>query len=436
MNIRFTNVCLLDPARGEFLCDRELWVKGNRIAYIGRTPEKGPENEDFFDAEKTRQINGKGNLLMPGFVNAHAHTAMTFLRSYAENLPLSDWLFGKILPMEDKLRREDIRPLSTLGMLECLSSGITTNFDMYYYPDVQAEACVDLGYRTVFCGGITAGPDGVDKEMQTLEERYNLLNHYDPLIRYVPGAHAEYTNCREMLDAIGQFCRKHHEPFFAHNSETRSETEECVARHGLTPTGLMEELGMFEYGGGGFHCVYLSESDEEIFLRRGLTAVINSASNAKLASGIAPVVRYSGLGINLALGTDGVSSNNALDMFREMYLTAVLAKLNTESAEALPAMEVLRMATVNGARALGFDDLGILETGALADLIMIDLAAPNMQPPVNIPDHLVYSAGKSNVLMTMIDGKVLYENGGYTGDADPEKTAHEVAAILARMEKE
>ena len=193
----------------------------------------------------------------------------------------------------------------------------------------------------------------------------------------------------------------------------------------MTPPMLFDSLGMFEYGGGGYHCVYLTEEDMELFARKGLHVVTNPGSNTKLASGIAPIDAFLKKGINVAIGTDGPASNNCLDMFREMFLVTGLAKLREKDASAVDAFEVLKMATVNGAKAMGLKDCDILAPGKQADMIMIDLHQPNMQPLNNIAKNIVYSGSKQNVKMTMIAGRILYEDGKFA-------QAYDVEAIYAK----
>ena len=370
---------------------------GDKIAYIGPTPETLPAFE--------RQIDLGGDLVMPGFKNAHAHAGMSFVRSYADDVPLQPWLFEQIFPLEAKLTPEAVYAFTKLSILEYLTSGITAGFDMYYFREAIAQASIDCGFRTVLCGG--------GGSAQQLESEYRKFNALHPLISYQLGLHSEYTsNLTEMTEA-GELARALHTPVFAHNAETAREVAECRGRWGKTPTELFDSLGHFDYGGGGFHCVHMTEHDLEIFRNRGLWAVTNPGSNAKLASGIAPLEQMRALGIHMAIGTDGPSSNNALDFFREMYLAAVLQKLRCGDAAALPADDVLYMATVGGAQAMGLTDCDVLAPGKQADLIVIDLQRPNMQPVHNAARNLVYSGSKENVRLTMVAGRVLYENGAF-----------------------
>ena len=395
--IRFYNGKLLSLSGGFEISDWEVWVEETMILYVGPAIGAHPPFE--------REIDLKGNLLMPGFKNAHAHSAMTFLRSYADDLPLQSWLFDKVFPLEAKLTPEAVYAFTKLSILEYLTSGITAGFDMYYFRDAIAQAGIDCGFRTVLCGG--------GGSAQQLEAEYRRFNALHPLVSYQLGLHSEYTSSLAEMTEAGELARTLRAPVFAHNAETAREVAECRERWGKTPTELFESLGHFDFGGGGFHCVHMTEHDLDIFRARGLWVITNPGSNAKLASGIAPLRQMRELGIRMAIGTDGPSSNNALDFFREMYLAAVLQKLHCGDAAALPADDVLHMATVGGAQAMGLSDCDVLAPGKQADLIVIDLQRPNMQPVHNAARNLVYSGSKENVRLTMIAGRVLYENGAF-----------------------
>ena len=253
------------------------------------------------------------------------------------------------------------------------------------------------------------------------------------LTSFIVGFHAEYTTSMELMEGVAKLAQKLKSPVFLHNSETKSEVEECIGRWNKTPTQLTEDLGMYAYGGGGYHCVWMADADFEIFKKRGLTAVTNPASNLKLASGIAPISRYLKEGISVAIGTDGPASNNCLDMFREMFLTTALAKVKDMDAAAVPANEVLYMATTAGARAMGLSDCDDLAVGKKADLVMIDLMQPNMQPENNLVKNLVYSGSKENVKMTMVDGKILYEDGHFHVGENPEELYRRANEIARRL---
>lgn len=416
--IRFYNGRVLTQKNGMEITDDEVWVDGNKIVCVGKN----------FDKAADREIDLGGNLLMPSFKNAHTHSAMTFARSLADDLPLQPWLFDTIFPMEAKLTADDIYSLSRLAFLEYLSSGVTACFDMYYFPEAMAMASVDAGFRTV----MTCGLNNFKESLETLEEYYNRFNNYHELISYRLGFHAEYTTSKELMAGVAGLAKKYHAPVFMHTSETENEVKECIERYGKTPTALFDELGLWNYGGGAYHSVWVNDNDLEIYKKRGVYAVINAGSNSKLASGIAPVTKMISMGIPLAIGTDGPSSNNALDMFREMFLIAATQKLNDRDASSCNANEILKMATVGSAKCMGLDDCDIIDEGKIADLIVIDLKRPNMHPINNITKNIVYSGSKENVKMTMINGKILYENGVFI-DTDIEKIYTEAQRVTDRI---
>ena len=433
MNVRFYNakiLCLKDDAKREYqIIEGELWVRGDAIAYIGDGSDTGgvlqPGEVILWD----REIDASGKMLISGFKNAHTHTAMTFLRSFADDLPLQSWLFDQVFPREGQLTEDDCYWLNILGIMEYLTSGITSNFDMYFFPPVDAKASADTGFRTVQ----TSGLNNFGGTVELMEENYHIVNEMSDLTSFIVGFHAEYTTSMELMEGVAKLAQKLKSPVFLHNAETKLEVEECKERYGKTPTQLTEELGMYEYGGGGYHCVWMEDADFEIFKKRGLTAVTNPASNLKLASGIAPIGRYLSEGIPVAIGTDGPASNNCLDMFREMFLTTALAKVREMDAAAVPANEVLYMATTAGARAMGLTDCDDLAVGKKADLVMIDLIQPNMQPENNLVKNLVYSGSKQNVAMTMVNGRILYEGGVFDIGFDPKEIYAKANAIIGRM---
>ena len=420
MNIRFYNARILTMEKADILMG-ELWVQNDRILYVGDGTDKDAVCDRLNPGSIVwdREIDCEGNLLMPGFKDAHTHSGMTLLRSYADDLPLQDWLTKQIFPVEARMDGEMIYHLTKLAILEYLTSGITAIFDMYLTPDTIARACVDMGMRCVQVSGMS-GQDNFEQSLKKTEECYLKYNHDDPLLSYFIGFHAEYTCSKALLERVAALAHKYQAPVFTHLSETRAEVEGCIERHGMSPVKLFDSLGIFDYGGGGYHCVYLDEEDMEIFCKKNLSVVTNPGSNTKLASGIAPVSDYLARGINVAIGTDGPASNNCLDMFREMFLVTGLAKLREQDASAVDAWEVLKMATLGGSKAMRLPDTDVLKEGKFADIIMIDLHQPNMQPLNNIPKNLVYSGSKQNVKMTMIQGKILYENGKFDDTYDVE----------------
>lgn len=420
MNIRIYNARILTMEENRPIFVGELHVKGNKISYVGPALEECAEVWD-------REIDAEMNVIMPGFKNAHTHSAMTFLRSYADDMPLGDWLNIQVFPREARLTEDDIYHLSKLAILEYLTSGVTANFDMYLTPDSIAKASEDCGFRTVMTGGF----NNFSQSLEDLERWYNTYNNPEKLVTFRFGFHAEYTNSKENLEKLSELIHKYEAPIDVHNSESSSEVEGCIERYGKTPTALFDELGLLDFGGSHYHCIYMTDEDLEIFKKRNIYAVTNPASNLKLASGIARIDDMLKAGIPIAIGTDGPASNNCLDMFREMFLVTGLAKVKAFDVAAVDAMDVLRMATVEGAYAMGLENADVLAEGKFADLIMIDLNQPNMQPIHNIAKNIVYSGSKQNVKMTMVNGKVLYEDGKfYVGTSAEEiyAKANEIAA--------
>ena len=424
MNTRFYHAKILTLAENHKfeVTEGELWVEGDTIRYIGDGTDAAPLAWD-------REIDAEGNLLIPGFKNAHTHTGMTFLRSYADDLPLHEWLHRQVFPREGQLTEDDVYWLNILGIMEYLTSGITSNFDMYFFPPVNAKASADTGFRTVQ----TSGLNNFGGTVELMEENYHIVNELNDLTSFIVGFHAEYTTSKELMEGVARLAQKLKSPVWVHNSETKLEVDECKERWGMTPTQLTDSLGMYEYGGGGYHCVWVEEPDFEIFKKRGLTAVTNPASNLKLASGICPVKRFVDEGIAMAIGTDGPASNNCLDMFREMFLTSTLAKVREMDAECVGADEILYMATAGGAHAMQLSDCDSLAVGKKADIVMIDLKQPNMQPENNLVKNLVYSGSKQNVKLTMVNGRVLYENQNFDIGFDPAEIYARANAIIGRM---
>jgi len=429
MNIRFYNARILTMEEekgkdGELkeIFEGVIYVKDDVISYVGKDDKN---DGSIFD----REIDCKGNLLMPGFKNAHTHSGMTAMRSYADGLPLQEWLETKIFPMEANMTGEDVKLLTKLAVMEYATSGITACMDMYLTPYTIAEACIESGMRVAQVSGINKfGPS-----LEEFEERFLKINGVNPLSTQLMGFHAEYTCETELLEKISELSHKYKAPVYTHISETKAEVDGCIERHGTTPPVFFDSLGLFDFGGGGYHCVHFTDEDIEIFKNKKLSVISNPGSNTKLASGIAPISKYLANGINVALGTDGPSSNNCLDMFREMFLVTGLAKLRDNNASAVDALEVLKMATKNGSKAMCLDNCDVLAEGKQADMIMIDLNQPNMQPFNDIARNIVFSGSKSNIKMTMVAGKILFEDGKFNIGIDAETVYKEANSIITKL---
>lgn len=430
MNIRLYNARILTMEKNRPVFSGEIWVKNEKIVYVMDKDNRSDEEaKELPDVDWEMELDCRGNLLMPGFKDAHTHSAMTFLRSYADDMPLQNWLNDKVFPLEKKLSGEDIYDLTRLAILEYLTSGITSIFEMYLTPDTVAQACMDMGMRCV----LTSGLNNFTSSIEEMEEQYIKWNKKDSLISYQLGFHAEYTCSKSLLYQVAQLAHRYRAPVYTHLAETEKEVEDCRKKYGMTPAVFLDTMGIFEFGGGGFHCVHMSENDMEVFRRRRLHVITNPASNMKLASGIAPIAAYEKRKISVAIGTDGPASNNCLDMFREMFLVSALSKLKEKDAASMDAARVLHMATVQGAKAMRLSSADVLAKGKLADIIMIDLHQPNMHPEHNIQKNLVYSGSKSNVLMTMIAGRILYRNGEFYVSDDPEHIYEKCDEIARRI---
>lgn len=416
--IRFYNGKILTLKNGFDISNDEVWVKDDKIFHIGK-------NDNLVADE---EIDLNGNLLMPSFKNAHTHSAMTFLRSYADDLPLNEWLYNRVFPLEAKLTADDIYHLSKLAFAEYLTSGISACFDMYYFPENMIKASIECGFRSVLTCGLNDFQESLDK----LENYYNKFNNYDSLISYKLGFHAEYTTSKEKIQGVAKLAEKYKAPVYMHASETKSEVEECVKKYGKTPTQLFNDLGIWNYGGGAYHSVWVNDDDLQIYKDKNVWAIINAGSNCKLASGIAPVQKMYDKNINVAIGTDGPASNNCLDMFREMFLIAATQKISLSDASVPDANKILYSATVGSAKSMRLDNCDVIDVGKQADLIVIDMHRPNMQPINNISKNIVYSGSKENVKLTMVDGKILYQDGEFK-TIDIEETYKQAQRIIDSM---
>lgn len=418
MAILFEHVTVLtmDGARVP-LKDAFVAVEGERIARVGRERPQGR-----FD----RVIDGTGKLLLPGFVNAHTHLPMTLLRGYGGGHDLHTWLNDHIFPVEAKLDDRAVAAGAALGIAEMIATGVTCVADMYMHTGVIAEQLAAAGLSAnLSSGGVYFGapeefdPDGNNdcRILRELTERWH--GYDDGRLRADASIHAEYTSNPPLWRWMGAFAREHGLRMHAHVSETRAEHEACLARYGVTPFRALDEAGAWDNGGIAAHCVYTTPEDWARMAERGVSCVHNPWSNLKLGSGIAPAARLRAAGVNVALGSDGMSSHNAADFFSDMKLAAALACGTACDAVAMGAWDALEMATVNGAKALGRDDTGTVAPGKYADLILVDAQALNMTPCHEPAENIVYSGRPSNVVMNMARGRVIYENGAFiTVDVD------------------
>lgn len=398
------NIELLDTPNGEA---NVIAVEDGKISYIGK------DLPDSFAADEV--IDGKGMLATAGMVNTHGHVSMTLLRSYADDMALMDWLENKIWPIEAKMNAKDIYWGAMLGIAEMLKSGTTCFADMYCFMDDVARAVAETGIRANLSRGLIGlAPDKDDKLAENTQLVKDWQGYDNGRIRITYGPHAPYTCPVEYLQKVIEAAQANNAEIQMHLCETKGEVENCIKEHGVTPIKLMDQLGMFEQGTIAAHCVYLTEDDMDIMAAKNVRVAHNPQSNLKLASGIAPVARMLEKGICVGLGTDGASSNNNLDMLEECRAAAMLHKTTTLNPLAVPAAQAWDMATVNGAKVLGFDELGKLSVGQQADIVLWNMHKPYWYPRHNKLSLLVYAANSSDADTVIVNGKVVLQNGSMT----------------------
>ena len=416
MSILFKNCKLLlrqsaDPSEAPVyeVMDGYLGVEGKTIDYIGpdRPAKRYNEEKDM-----------GGSLLMPGLANAHGHAAMTLVRGVGSDLNLQDWLFGKIVPIEDRMTAEDVVAGTEYAILEMLACGTTVYADMYSFPVECAEAAAKAGIkanipRPLICFDPEMEADDCDRIRETPAMFRAIDGMGDGRVLADFCMHSEYLTTEKTVRRYAEMCKEFGARMQVHLSETKKEHDECIARHGLTPMAYFEKLGVLDSPTYAAHCVWVTDEDLDIAARHGLIIAHNPTSNLKLGSGFAPIPEAMAKGIRIALGTDGCASNNNLNLWEEMHLTAILHKGHTGDPTMVTPAQVLDMATLNGCIAMGRKNSGVLAAGKDADIICVDLNALHMQPALDIPALLVYSAQGSDVKMTMVDGRILYENGEY-----------------------
>ena len=378
-----------------------------------------------------------GALLIPGLINCHTHAAMTLLRGRGSGLPLHRWLNEAIFPIEDRLTAEDIAAGNALAQLEMLRTGTTSYSDMYFSMETAAKLCLQSGMKANLCRPITCFDDN-ERAADNFRARES-LDLFDTWngaangrIRVDFSIHAEYT-CRERIAREYALLGKERGArMHIHLSETQREHEACKANYGKTPTEWFRDLGVLDLPTGAAHCVTLEDGDMEILQSYGASPVHNPSSNLKLGSGFARVKTMLDRGMNVTLGTDGAASNDNLDMLEEMHLAAMIHNGKLQDPTAIHASDVLRMATQNGARLQGRADTGALAVGKKADIAAIGMDTPHMIPSFDPLVTLCYSAQGGDVRMTMVDGKVLYENGEYK-TIDAERVLYDVRKALGRL---
>jgi len=407
-------------------------VESNRIVLVTDDPERVQEYRRIHP--DLREIDCRGGIVMPGLINTHCHVPMTLQRSYADDIGLMEWLNDYIWPFEAKQTDADIEAGAELGVAEMLLGGVTSFIDMYWSEASVFRAVDRMGMRALLCASyLDARPEAFDRDLPALLE----LTQGHSRISAGLAPHAGYTCSAESLRRGVAWCRRYGLRMTTHLAETRDESRMIGGRTGMSPTAYLDSLGVLGAELIAAHCVHLSDDDRRILSERGVQVAHCPSSNMKIASGIAPIERLRREGVCCTIGTDGTCSNNDLDLWEEMRNASFLQKVSTMDPCAVPAYEILRMATVNGARALGYgDELGVLREGALADLIVIDTHKPHLRPMHDPVANLVYCCKASDVDTVMVDGEIRVERGRLCrADVGELCQKAEAAArgILARM---
>ena len=364
-----------------------------------------------FDGKADAELDLAGHLVMPGLINCHGHTPMTLVRGLGGGLPLQRWLTEAIFPVEAKMTDEDVHAGAVWGAMEMLSGGTTCVADMYDHN--YGHAFCELGMRARVCvPGLSIVPGRLEQCIAATRDWNRWMRDEVKDDVYMDVCiHSEYLTdepfCRGLAEANRELKRRLH----FHCSETKREHEECIARHGKTPIAYLADTGILDNGGYAAHCVWCTDDDFRIMAERGVSLVHNPTSNMKLGSGFARIARAMELGVNVALGTDGVASNDNLDMFEEMHLASLIHKGLAQDPTVLSPWDIIEMATVNGAKALGRDDIGEIAVGKKADLCVIDLDRPHLTPALDLANLVVHSMHASDVVMTFVDGDSVYDKG-------------------------
>lgn len=415
--------------RNEILEHSDVVVEGGIIARIGPGAGKAADNANIID--------GSGKLLMPGLINGHCHVPMTLLRNYADDMDLQTWLFEHIFPVEDRMNGDDIYWGTLLGIMEMVSTGTTCFADMYDGMDSIASAVERSGIRAQLSRGQTSNDPGPDfSQDPAMKDSVDFIKKWNGAaegrITAAMAPHAIYTCSPAYIRAIAEMAERLGVPIHVHLDETVREHEECLKTHGKTPAAHLYDLGLFDLDTIAAHCVCITGEDMVRLKEKDVSVIHCPASNLKLASGIAPIPEAFSAGLNVCIGTDGASSNNNLNMWEDMYLASILHKGSRRDPKTITAADALRMATANGAKALGMPYVGSIREGNKADMILVDLGKPHLKPLHNLYSTLVYSAQGSDVSMTMVDGRILYQDGEFK-TIDREKVYYHLEKVCERL---
>ncbi len=400
-------------------------VRDGRFLYAGPA-------EEAFETKVAEDVDGRGMLLMPALANAHAHSAMTLLRGAGAELPLRDWLFQVIFPLERRLDEQSAYAGVMLAAMEYLRCGVTAVNDMYMFPAATARALGETGLRTLISDACVEFGEGERQLQSALRFHQEYHGSFSGRVRAGVSVHAEYTSTPELVRRLVKAAEGLNNVVHVHVSETEREVQECFTRHGRSPVRYFHDLGLFSMPAVAAHCLTVDDDDLNLLARDGVTAALNPVSNLKLGSGTAPVERMLAHGVRLAIGTDGAASNDNLDLFEEMKLTGLIQKGVLRDPTVVPPEAVFEAATRGGFAAMGFPQTGIIREGWQADCVLVDLDAPNLVCAADFPAALVYAARGDNVKMTMAAGRVLYRDGEYL-TLDAEKVTREARDASRRL---
>ena len=415
-------LAILPDGTGHAAGRHDIFIEGSDIVGIDETPEG-------FSADEV--IDGSRRLTIPGLINAHTHTYMSMMRNVADDLSFTDWLFGTIEPIEDRMEPEDAYWASLLGQIEMIKSGTTCFNDQQMHIGQTTRAVVESGMRSIICRGLVGGERDLDE--RRIREAFRERDAFAGCDRltFRLGPHAPYSCGPGYLRGVAEIAKREGMGIHIHIAEGQVESDNMLRDHGCTPVEYVRDAGIFEMPTIAAHCIRVSESDRAILAENGVSVVTNPASNMKLGNGFAPVPEMVAAGINVCLGTDGAASNNAQNMFREMGLLALIHKGTHGTPQCISADEVLDMATRNGAKALGLNT-GSIEVGRKADLALLDLGAPSLTPLNNPVAALAYSANGSEVTDVIIDGRTVMRDRELT-TIDEERVRCEIARICERL---
>ena len=426
MKILIKNVnAVLPDGCSDSVKQTNICIDGQNISSVGNIPS------DFMP-DKT--IDGKDLLAIPGLINCHTHSYMSFMRNAADDLSFGDWLFGRIDPIEQKMTDEDAYWGACLAITEMLKTGTTCFNDMQMNIMQTTRAVEESGIRAVICRGLvgSGNDEGGQRRIDEALKEKEAFKKCDRL-SFLLGPHAPYTCDEEYLKKIVGVAKDNNMGIHMHLSESTTEIENCMKDYGCSPIELAERCGLFSLPFIAAHCVQVDEKDIDIMKKNNVSMVTNPASNMKLGNGFAPLNSMLEKGINICIGTDGAASNNALNMFHEMNLTALIHKGVSRSSQCISAADIFKMATINGANALSLgSEIGSIEVGKKADIVLLDTKCPSMWPTNNLIASLSYSANGSETNTVIVNGEIVVENRQLL-TMDEERIYFETNKIMERI---